>query len=478
MKRFVFIAAFFFAALFPSFAGLSPRNPYNQGMVLQQNSSAAFKGFADAGAKVTVIPSWSKRKYTAIADSDGLWSVNLDTPSGGYQKYEISVKSGKDSYLVSDVLVGEVWFSSGQSNMEMPMAGWAVVRDVYEYVCGPRDDDRIRVFMGKLSQSFEPCSYTDGWWFKANAAEIPNMSAVSYFFARKLNEVLDVPVGVVCEAYGGTRVQAWIPQELLSTFEAVPSRSDIEASHHMSRPYMNYNAMIVPCIGYTVKGFLWYQGCSNVASGPESYKTLLTAMVDRWRHDWNDLNCDLPFYIVELAPYEYSYEWETGKAAAFRQGQWECAASIPNSAIVCTNDTVGEECRHDIHPANKKPVGDRLALLALNRQYGYSGLYCYPAVATAARFDFDHQVVLDISNGAGGLTNTDSIINMEVAGEDGVFYPVKAGCFSPESNTFAIWSDEVAKPVTVRYGWGDFAPGNVRTRFGEPLAPFNLSVSY
>lgn len=451
------------------------RNPYQSGCVLQQDTLAAVKGYADPGAKVTLKPSWGKAKYTATADAEGLWTAYVRTPKASYTNYSISVKSGKESILLEDVLIGEVWIAGGQSNMEMPLAGWGVVYDVMDVIMAPSAPDKVRIFMGDRTMKHEPQTYTDGWWFRSTAAERAPMSATAYFFATKLNEVLDVPVGMVVECVGGTRVEGWLPKDICAEYGEPTDPEVVDAIHFMGRPYVFFNGMINPVAGYTARGFIWYQGCSNVGYPAGQYVDHFGRMARVWRDLWNDAQNRMPFYFVQIAPFEYG-NWQYEKAPALRADQWRAGKEIPNCGCICTNDLVGEECRHDIHPRNKKAFGDRLAMMALNRNYGFKWLPADAAEAVGMRrADWPHEVIVEISNNDGGLDNVWDIQGLEIAGEDGVFYPVKAGDFR-DDGLLHLWSEEVEHPVTLRYCWHDFAPGNLRTRIGRPVAPFCISI--
>lgn len=443
-------------------------------MVLQQNTEAKIWGTASANAQITVTPSWNGKAYKAKADSQGNWEVMVQTPKGSYKAYTVAVKGDGSSLQIKDVLIGEVWLASGQSNMEMPMRGFfnCPVEDAQEYICAPAAKDKIRMFTVPIKQSYEPLTQVDSKWEGAEPATIPGMSATAFFFAHKLNEMLDVPVGIVSCAYGGARIESWTPKEILETYpDEDLSRETIEATHHYTRPYLAYNAMLCPVKGYTIKGFIWYQGCSNVGKH-EQFVDRMSTMVSHWRECWGDKDAQLPFYMVEIAPYRYKPQQPVSYASLLRQAQHDAAKAIPNSGIVVTNDLVESYEQDNIHPARKKEVGDRLARLALNRDYGMSSVACYSPEAVKCTSMGSSELAVELTHCENGISRWMEIEGLEVAGSEGIFYPVTYAYFEWGSNVLRIRSEFVFDPCEVRYGWGDFNPGNLKNCQGMPVSPF------
>ena len=456
-------------------AKLSLREPCSDGMVLQQKTLARVWGKSDPGARVIVVPSWDKGKYTAQTDADGFWEVEVQTPPASYTPYTLTVKSGSERLVIRDVLVGEVWLASGQSNMEMPIRGFYAcpVEGAADVLTAAPLRDRVRMFKVPRTRSYEPVAEVEGEWWRADAATVAEMSATAFFFARKINETLDVPVGILFSAYGGSMVESWLPEEIVKTYPDIRSdRASIEAlEQDYLSPYMMYNAMICPVKGYTVKGFIWYQGCSNVGKH-DTYAGRLEKMVSVWRADWNDPHARLPFYEVEIAPYAYGGS-QSNAGALLRQSQHDAAKRIPNAAIVVTNDLVYPYETDQIHPAQKRQVGERLAYLALHRDYGLERVACYSPEAVAAVRQ-GGTVRVRLSECPDGLDRWRQIEGLEVAGADGVFYPVREARM--EDGMLVVRSESVPDPHTVRYGWGDFAPGNLHSIAGLPLVPFCLTA--
>ena len=451
----------------------------SDGMVLQQNTEAVIWGTSDAGAQVTVTPSWNGKVYRCTTDSEGKWSVKIETPAGSYKAYSIAVKGGGASLKISDVLVGEVWLASGQSNMEMPMRGFfnCPVENAIEYISAPAAKEKIRMFTVPLKQSYEPLTEVDAKWEGAEPSTVPGMSATAFFFARKLNEMLDMPVGIVSCAYGGARIESWTPKEILETYpDENLDKAHIESMVHYHRPYLAYNAMLCPVMGYTVKGFIWYQGCSNVGRH-DQFVERMSIMIDHWRECWNDPEAKLPFYMVELAPYRNKPYTETPYFALLRQAQHDAAHAIENCGIIVTNDLVEAYEQDNIHPAKKKEVGERLAFLALNRDYGFTSIPCYsPEAVKCISMAGGSEIGVELTNCWNGLNRWMEIKGLEVAGSEGIFYPVTYAYFEWEQKVLRIRSEFVHDPCEVRYGWADFKPGNLKNAEGLPVAPFYIKL--
>lgn len=444
-------------------------------MVLQQETKAALWGYASEGSKISLTPSWSGKKYFAVADSKGMWTAYIDTPKASYQTHTIKIQGDSNSLIINDVLIGEVWLASGQSNMEMPIRGFynCPVEGAAEVIAKPAEKNQVRFFMTAHSKSYEPLDEVLGGSWKASSPQtVSEFSATAYFFACNLNKSLDVPIGIVCSAYGGSKVESWLPKEICDGYEDIDtSRSAVEAlSEEWLSPYMMYNAMLHPLAGYTVKGFIWYQGCSNVGMHT-TYANRLSTMVDLWRKEWGDTECKLPFYQVEIAPYRYG----SNLSQLLRQVQHDAAKIIPNCGIIGTNDLVYDFEIDQIHPRKKAEVGQRLAYMALNRNYGYSFLYCESPEAIKA-YSKDGSIYVELSNCSNGMDKWDLIEGLEIAGSDGIFKPVKAARVEWNTTVLRVSSSEVANPVAVRYCWGDFVPGNLHNCEGLPLTAFSFTV--
>lgn len=466
----------------PLFAGLSPKYPCSDGMVLQQNTEALVWGHGDSGKTVKVRTSWDRNTYSAVVGEDDVWRIYVSTPAASYAHHSISVKSGHEMYTIQDILVGEVWVASGQSNMEMPLRGFfnCPVEDANSVIASPAGADKVRMFTVGINPQIEPASdvaITRGWE-KAIPESVAEMSATAYFFAEQLNRTLDVPVGILALPRGGARVESWLPRSTVESFgteDCTPGVISDEPEY--TRAYVMYNGMEQPVKGYTAKGFIWYQGCSNVGK-EEEFVPRMTELVRQWRDDWGDHDNQMPFYQVEIAPYHYD-GGQSGKAADLRAAQHEAAAVIPNGGIVCTNDLVHPYEYSNIHPCRKQPVGQRLAYLALHRDYGFDRIACYAPEAVSISRDPGNpsMLLVKLANCSNGIDRNHGIDSLEIAGEDGEFHPVSDVYMLSPDCELQVMSPDVAYPVAVRYGWGDFCPGNLHNVDGLPVVPFNLVMN-
>ncbi len=309
----------------------------------------------------------------------------------------------------------------------------------------------------------------DATWTVPGPDTAAEYSAVGWNFAKRLNDVLDVPVGIVRCAYGGAKVESWTPREIVETYSDVSlDPADIEKTTHYHRPVLMYNAMFNPVKDYTYKGIIWYQGCSNVGAHTD-YPVRLANMVEHWRKEIGE--GEIPFYSVEIAPYDYGAEDGKDAAPLLREAQWKATELIPNAGIICTNDLVKPYERYNIHPADKATPGKRLAELALNKTYGNK---VFPVVCPRYKGYRikDGAVWVAIDSPSDGICRNYDIEGFEVAGPDKIFHPADSVWLDWRANEFVVSSKEVPEPVAARYGWRDFLPGNVHAGNYLPLVPF------
>ena len=479
MKRITILIALLLSLCISAQAKLVPSSLFSDGMVLQQNTDAKIWGKADPGSQISVTTSWNGATYRAKTDNEGNWIIYAATPEASYKPYTVTIKGNGQTIRINDVLIGEVWFASGQSNMEMPMRGFfnCPVENALEYVSAPAATEKIRMFTVPVKQSYEPLDQVEGEWKGAESQTIPDMSATAFFFAHELNEMLDIPVGIVSCAYGGARIESWLPQGILETYpDEDLSKDRIESMVHYHRPYLAYNAMLNPTKGYTAKGFIWYQGCSNVGKH-EQFVERMSTLVNHWRECWDDSEANMPFYMVELAPYRNKPVTATPYYALLREVQHKAAKEIPNCGVIVTNDLVEAYEQDNIHPAKKKEVGERLAFMALNRNYGFHRIPCdSPEAVRCYRLPNSCELAIELTNSENGLSRWQEIRGLEVCGSEGVFYRVTYAYFEWEPKVLRIRSEFVHDPCEVRYGWGDFKPGNLKNTEGLPVAPFRIKV--
>ena len=444
-------------------------------MVLQQQTGARLWGWADPGATVTATVSWSKQKYSARADSDGRFEFTVNTPKASYPEYTVTLKSGKETVTLQHVLIGEVWLGSGQSNMEMPLKGYdgCPVDGLMDEVMGAGNyTGRIRFSMIPRTEAYSPRRDSGGPWKECTPENVLNFSATGWFFAKALNQVLDVPVGVICNAWGGSSVEGWLPKEVVAGYPGVPADSVAVRGvmNSMHRPTIMYYGQWCPVRPYTYRGVIWYQGETNVNVRPDTYAERLETMIDLLRAETG--NPELPFYQVEIAPYAENSNPDGLECAKLRELQHKAARETDNCWIVSTADLMHDYEMWQIHPGNKKGVGDRLAWMALNHTYGMT---FFPGVApTYDSMDIDDETVtLRFSNvrESGGFNRIDHIEGFEICGADQVWYPAEARAQGMGGNV-TVSSPNVPHPVAVRYAFRNWKPGNLAGTNGQGVPPF------
>ncbi len=425
-------------------------------MVLQQAQKVNVWGWAEAGEKVLVKLAESSAEVNA--DQQGKWKVALDPPAVG-GPYEMTI-TGKNSLTVQDILVGEVWVCSGQSNMEWPVAASNNSNEEIEQAKFPN----IRLFSVTKKIAQDPQSDCEGSWKGCDPSSVGSFSAVGYFFGRKLHQELDVPVGLVNTSWGGTLAEAWTSNSTLAGNEMFAKILERSANFDPRTPHQAsvlFNGMINPLIPLGIRGAIWYQGESNI-SRAQQYSVLFPAMIQDWRKNWGQ--DDFPFYFVQLAPYRYD-GMDPTLCAELREAQLKTLA-VPNTGMAVTMDIGNVK---DIHPRNKQDVGNRLALWALAKIYGKELVYSGPLYESMAvdgnkvRLQFKHVADGLVAEGDGPLRD------FLIAGEDQSFV---SGNAVIDGQTIVVSSDEVAKPVAVRYGWRDDAEPNLFNTAGLPASPF------
>lgn len=418
--------------------------------------------------------SWAPdSNYSAkAAVADGRWEVEIATPAASFTPQSVSFDDGVAPARIDNVLIGEVWLCSGQSNMEMPLRGfWCQpVEGSAQAIAYSGKYPGIRVATVPKRASYEPQDRVEGKWMLSNPKNAHEFSALAYFFAQSLTDMLNVPVGIISCAYGGSKVEGWMPEWKLNEYPgwdvAKEKATPDSVLREWERINVMYNAMLNPIIGYTVKGFLWNQGESNVGRHKE-YPEHQRDMVEIWRKDWG--NPDLPFYFVELPGWKYGNGEET-EAALFRECQHRAAEITPNSGIVCTTDLMYPFELEDIHARKKKEIGERLAFMAANRTYGIDGVpSTYPSYKSVELLG--DRAVVHFSNADAGLNPNMDLKGFEVAGDDHIFYPAKAS-EDWNARTVTVNSEKVADIKAVRYCFSNFAIGSLKDMYGMPLIPF------
>ena len=473
MKRFasLFISLAFFLLISRNLLNAKVTLPsfFSDNMVLQQKTEAAIWGWAKPNGTVQLTSSWNKKKYTVQSDQAGKWKLKITTPEAG-GPYEITISDG-EAITLHNILIGEVWFCSGQSNMEMPMKGF---RD--QPIKGSNDaifnstNDWIRVYnVPRAVEKFLKDTSKSSPWRSASPENINNFSATAYFFGRLLQQQLNVPIALINDSYGGSPAEAFMSIEALKAFPEIKVHTATDTFRLNNRSATAlYNGMIHPIVGYTIKGCLWYQGEAN-ADRPDQYEKLFPAMVAQWRNEWGQ--GDFPFYFAQIAPYNYAQfpaptRTEKNNSAYLRDAQRKSAITIPNSGIVVLMDN-GEEL--SIHPADKETVGKRFAYLALGNTYQWKG-FAYQSPSYDSLLINGNIATIKFKNVPNGLTSYGKpLTQFEIAGPDKVFRPATANI---RTGTIVLSSPLVAAPVAVRYAFKDFIVGELYSTEGFPVSSF------
>jgi sialate O-acetylesterase len=436
---------------------------FTDNMVLQQQTQVAIWGKATVNSSVTVRTSWNGKSYSAHTNKDGSWKVKISTPSAG-GPHSITVTEGK-SITLRNIMIGEVWVCSGQSNMEMPMKGYRnqPVSGSNEYIA-TSSNNNIRLITIPKKASLIALDDFEGTWNLCEPENVSEFSATAYFFGLMLNKALNVPIGLICTSWGGTRIEPWISEAGLTKFDwvKIPDKNTPQQDNLSPQtPTVLFNAMINPIAGYGIRGAIWYQGESNRNEAVQ-YQKLLPGLAENWRNIWGI--GEFPFYYVQIAPYDYGQD---GSNSAFlREAQLKAVTAVPNLGMACIMDCGEKNC---IHPSNKTAAGDRLAYLALVKTYGKKGIACEGPVLKEMKID-GNQVNLTFDNAPNGLIATNGgLYCFEVAGANRRFYPAEAFI---TGTGITLFSPTVSAPVAVRYAFKDFIIGDLFNTEGLPASSF------
>jgi sialate O-acetylesterase len=488
-------------------AAVALASPFTDHAVLQRERPVPFWGTADAGETVTITCGASSAR--AVTGADGRWKVELaPLPVGG--PYEVTV-SGSSTIVLKDVLVGDVWLCSGQSNMAFSLN--RVVNHVQEVAQATHP--KLRLFKVGLTAKEQPQSTCEGMWQVCLPTSAVGFSAVAYFFGRELNQELDVPTGLIDSAWGGTGAESWTSQPTLEAspeFRAVfpawdktvadspkameryrtvelakweqeaaaakaagkpepkkPREPNGPNTPHL-RPAALYNGMIAPLVPYSLRGVIWYQGEANATgTRAEAYRRLLPQMVTGWRTAFGN---EFPFYLVQIANFGPDQvkvptdPWPVVPWAVLRESQALVATTLPKSGMAVAIDVGNPD---DIHPTNKQEVGRRLALIALAKDYGKSVEYSGPVAKAMAITGKVIEVTFDHAHGLAAKDG--DVQGFTIAGEDGRFRAAQAVI---NGSTVQVSCPEIAAPVSVRYAWGNSPTCNLVNQAGLPAGPFRF----
>jgi sialate O-acetylesterase len=430
-------------------------------MVLQRDQPVPIWGWADKGEEVTVTV--AGQKHVTKAGDNCRWKVTLDKLALG-QPLEMTVAgSSGNKITLKNILVGEVWICSGQSNMELAVGS---CKDAAKEIAAAKYP-QIRLFTVAKEKAAKPAVDVKGNWAPCSPQTIGGFSAAAYFFGRQLQRELKVPIGLIHTSWGGTPAEFWTSRKALEANSVLKPLAQGEAS-------CLYNGMIAPLIPYAIRGAIWYQGEANVGTAYR-YRTLFPAMIANWRADWGQ--GDFPFGFVQIAPFGYTvWGMDPRCCAELWEAQRMTLDASPNTGMAVTVDIADVEGIHPknnnfegIHPKNKQEVGRRLALWALAKVYGRKLVYSGPIYKSMTiegdtiRLAFDHR--------GGGLTTRDGklLTDFTIAGADQQFVPAVA---TIDGDSIVVHSDKVAKPEAVRYAWREDATPNLANKEGLPASPF------
>ena len=468
-------------------------------MVLQQNATIALWGWADAREAVEIKNSWNNKTEKIIADDKGNWLVHLKTIKGG-GPYSITI-TGENKIELHNVLLGEVWLCSGQSNMEFPLKkhrSWqtGVINAAQEI--SQANYPMIRMFIVEKNTSTIPLNEVKGAWNICSPETAGDFSAVAYYFGKRIQSETGFPVGLIHSSWGGTPAESWTNREVLESdkdFASILNRYDNSLKEYPNNlkkyeqellewkndsvklkgvvtakrkpvkplfpeknsksPMVLYNAMIHPLIPFTLKGVIWYQGESN-AGRPYQYRKLFPALIKSWRKDWKE---NLPFYFVQIAPHRQ-------QNPEIREAQLLTFKAIPNTGMAVITDW-GDSV--DIHPRNKEVVGERLALWALAKNYGKKDIAYSGPVYQSMKIE-GSKIILHFDFINGGLkAGGGDLKEFTIAADNQKFVPAHAII---KGNKVVVWSDEISKPVAVRFAWKNLMHPNFYNGKGLPASPF------
>jgi sialate O-acetylesterase len=427
-------------------------------MVLQQNTTATLWGWANPSERFVIISSWKSSADTVVAANSGKWKAKISTPSAG-GPYTVTIKGRMNTIVLENILIGEVWICSGQSNMEM--SNTQQIKDQLPHSA----NDKIRFFTVAKATSEFPQDHAQGEWVSCGEETLKKFSAVGYFFGKKLGQELNVPIGLIQSTWSGTPVELWEPVEVIDSDpemkEAATKIRDV--TYRPNKPGLIYNAMIYPVSNYTIAGTIWYQGEGNTARA-HVYQKMFTGMIGAWRKQFG---LDFPFYYVQIAPYTYESTYE----AALLMEQQTLSLTYPKTGMVVITDLIDNV--KDLHPTNKLDVGLRLANLALADTYQQAlppGAYKHP---TFNLMEISNKkVILYFDNAPNGFMikgNEKRPMEFLISGSNQQFLPAEVKL---EKDRIIVSNKHINEPVAVRFSFSNTGTSNVFNKEGLPITPF------
>lgn len=489
MNKIRFIAAFIAFMAIAAKASITLPSYYASGMVLQQKSVFQLKGKSTPNANMMFSASWDNVKVYTNADSEGNFSFKVTVPEASTKTwalhiYELKKKGNRDVVIASrnitQVYAGEVWFCSGQSNMQMPVQGsWGLMNNYQEEIKNANYPMIKLLSVAASGKNNHPADDTDLWsnWVACSPSTIPDFSALAYCFGRELYKNLNIPIGLIQCAYGGSNAEAWVSLETARTIPALKTQLDKCAQYDFHRdsvskylgmknefqvPTLLYNTMVHPMINFPIRGVIWYQGEAN-ACGSSYYTALMDSLISSWRKDWG---YKFPFYTVQLAAWQTPAEFqENSNWAALRWDQWKTSQQMDSTGMATAVD-VGNAT--DIHPKNKQEVGRRLALIALKNTYGFDVVADAPKPVSyrfeykKAYITFDKKIHVRNDSVPVGFRFKDRSYKR--------FYAATAKVVGEK--TIEISVSRSLRPSAIYYNWADYPIGNIYGENNLPVLPF------
>jgi len=451
------LALFLFLMLSHStFANVTLPNVFSDNMVLQRNTEITIWGWANPQEEVVITPSWNHGEYKIKANNQAKWEIKIPAPKEG-GPYTISIK-GYNEIVLKNILIGEVWICSGQSNMEMS-ASWGIKNG--DEVVKNATNSNIRFFSIPKLTATSPQNNVSGNWTECTSETMKYFSAAGYFFAKRLQEDLkNVPIGLISSNWGGTPAEIWTPEEVIQNDAVLleSGKTRKEESYGPNQPGRAFNAMIYPLVGFKIAGVIWYQGESNV--GSTVYDKTFSALITSWRKLWN---YEFPFYYVQIAPYQYGEDHFGG--VEIRNAQRKVLQEVPNTGMVLTTDISTVD---DIHPKDKKTVGTRLANMALVKTYKTNFDLVNGPLYKGIKIEKD-KVIVAFDYAEGLYFKDKRTSQFEIAGINNVFYEAAARI---KGNTVLLQSKKVAHPVKVRFSWKNTAQSDLFNQAKLPASSF------
>ncbi|RQO72759.1 sialate O-acetylesterase [Pedobacter sp. KBW01] len=457
-KNITFLFSILLFNFFVAKADIRLPNVLASNMVLQQKSTTKLWGWASPAEKIKITTSWDNKTIEVTATGNADWQASVQTPAAG-GPYTISFE-GQNKVVLEDILIGEVWVCGGQSNME-----WSynqTIKSIKEEF-GQLSGLKIRLFQVPKGTSKSPQDDLQASWKVCDSNTLKAFSAVGYYFGKKLNQNLNVPIGLIGSNWGGTPAEVWTPEQLVNADTSLKTVAEKRAqvAWWPVSAGLAYNSMIAPLTNFNIAGVIWYQGESN-RDFPSTYSKLLGKMLDAWRNKWQK---DFPFYFVQIAPFKSAIDNEV---ALLQEQQAKFLGQNTNVGMVVVSDITGDVT--NIHPTNKKDVGTRLGNLALSKTYGKiipgAGSPLYQSVSFNGA---KAQVTFNIGDSKGLQLQSANVDELFLAGQDGIFYPAKANI---GKNIITVSSNQVKSPKAVRYQFSNTGIGNLKNKEGLPVAPF------